>query len=139
MGLQNTGYSCVADSTAKTITLFAFTNSVIAGGTSFSFTFTSLRNAPVTGLAYTVNFNTQTSIGGKIDLGSFTIPKTYFTYGTIWKFSVVPSSLGVGQFPVFYNFTIQPSGEIPLGSYFELTYPSSVLVYDELSIEKSCS
>jgi len=60
VGLQNTGYSCVADSNARTITLFAFTNSVIAAGTQFTFTFNSLRNSPVTGLAYTVNFSTQT-------------------------------------------------------------------------------
>ena len=96
VGLQNTGYSCVADSTARTITLFAFTNSVIPAGVPFTFTFNSLRNSPVTNLAYTVDFSTQASSGGKIDLGSFTIPKAYFTYGVVWKYSVVPSSMGVG-------------------------------------------
>ena len=59
VGLQNTGYSCVADSNARTITLFAFTNNEIAGGVSFTFTFNSLRNSPVTGLAYTISFFTQ--------------------------------------------------------------------------------
>ncbi len=96
VGLQNSGYSCVADSNAKTVTLFAFTNSVIDGANEFTFTFNSIRNSPVTKLAYTVSFFTQAPGGGKIDLGSYTIPNTYFTYGTIWKFSVVPSSQGVG-------------------------------------------
>ena len=67
------------------------------------------------------------------------MPKNYFTYAKIWKFSVIPSSLGVGQYPVFYNFTLQPSGEIPVGSYFELTFPPTVVFYDELAIEKQCS
>lgn len=96
----------MADSTKRTVTLFAFTDSAIEGGVPFSFTFNSIRNSPVTGLAYTVDFSTFISTGGKIDLGSYTIPKSYFTYATIWKYSVVPSSLGVGQFPVFYNFTV---------------------------------
>ena len=96
VGLQNSGYSCVADNTARTITLFAFTNSVIGEGVPFTFTFNSIRNAPVTGLSYKIDFSTKTVSGGTIDVGSYTIPKTYFTYGTIWKFSVVPSSQGVG-------------------------------------------
>jgi hypothetical protein len=96
LGLQNSGYSCVADSTARKIKLFAFTDSVIAAGVPFTFTFNSIRNSPVTGLAYKVDFCTQASSGGEIDIGSYTLPKNYFTYGTIWKFSVIPSSQGVG-------------------------------------------
>lgn len=79
VGLQNSGYSCVADNTARTITLFAFTNSVIGEGEPFTFTFNSIRNAPVTGLSYKIDFFTKAVGGGTIDVGSYTIPKTYFT------------------------------------------------------------
>lgn len=34
---------------------------------------------------------------------------------------------------------MQPSGEIPVGSYFELTLPPTVVVYDERAIESQCS
>lgn len=64
VGLQNTGYSCVADSNARTITLFAFTDTIIKGGNPFTFTFNSIRNSPVTYLSYKVNFATQISSGG---------------------------------------------------------------------------
>jgi hypothetical protein len=34
---------------------------------------------------------------------------------------------------------VQPSGEIPVGAYFELVLPPTVVVYNERAIESQCS
>jgi hypothetical protein len=51
-----------------------------------------------------------------------------YTYGIVWKFTVTPGNLGVGQFPVFYDFLIQPSGEVPKGSRIIIGIPKEVII-----------
>ena len=42
----------------------------------------------------------------KVSLGNYTISGDKLTAGKVLKFTVVPSSLVVGQSPVFYDFFV---------------------------------
>jgi len=44
----------------------------------------------------------------------------------------------MGDFPVRYKFTIQPSGEVWKGSYFVITIPKELEIFEERDIERKC-
>jgi len=83
-----------------------FGQETIAPNKPFTFTMNNIMNPPrltVTGfiVVQTINAN-----GGIIDVGNYEMPKEYFKRGFIKKFTVEPLQLSVGQFPVYYKFTI---------------------------------
>jgi hypothetical protein len=99
-------YSCVAENETRKITIRRFTNSRIDGGEEFSITFDSILNP---GFEDMKGLMTVTTIGvglGTIDTGSFEFESDYFKRGYVKLFTVNPQNFGVGQFPVFYDFTI---------------------------------
>lgn len=71
-----------------------------------------------------VTFSTISDDGNVIDTGTFEFERNYFYRGYIQKFTVTPQDYGVGQYPVYYDFEVQPTGEIWEDSYFIITLPS---------------
>ena len=83
IGLQNTGYTCNADSASGTITIFSFTKKTIKLQTKFSISFNSFRNPAVTGEAYTITFETLSATGGVIGIGTYLTSSSLITVGYI--------------------------------------------------------
>jgi hypothetical protein len=78
VGLQNAGYSCIAKTATRLITIMGFTNSVISGGEEFSITFNSILNPGFEDMNDPVEVTTLGSTLGTIDIGSFTFDNDYF-------------------------------------------------------------
>lgn len=89
--------------------------------------------------SYEVMFETISDTDGVVDIGYYTIKKDLMTKGNITTFSVTPQNYGVGQFPVFYDFKIQPSGELYRYSYIRIVMPDEIRIYSEREIEKNCN
>jgi hypothetical protein len=104
----------------------------------FSFSVDSIVNPPWTTMTDPIGVAVSSGSQGAIDLGSFSLPPNYFTRGYIKKFTVVPEDYRVGNFPVKYKFTIQPTGEVWKLSYFEITIPEEVEIWDEDDLERKC-
>lgn len=62
-------------------------------------------------MASQILFYSKSDSGGVVDSGSYTLSSNLITVGTVLLFTVTPENYGVGMFPVFYDFKIQPSGE----------------------------
>ena len=85
-----------------------------------------------------MSVGTLSAAGGAIDIGYFSITPDFFKRGYIMKFLVEPQDLGVGSFPVNYKFTIQPNGEVWMGSYFQIILPKEVEISDSRIIDRKC-
>jgi hypothetical protein len=89
--------------------------------------------------AYSIDVEVLSADGGAVDIGTFAFEETLIVAGIIKVFSIKPQDYGVGMYPVFYDFKIQPSGELYAGSFLVVTLPDDVVVYDERSLERDCS
>ena len=80
--------------------------------------------------------------GKDLDKGTWSMPKDYYKSGNITTYRALPSSFGVGEFPVAYQFTVTPNGEIPRYSYLLLDLPEELAIPNEQSrinrFETSC-
>lgn len=123
------GYSCVTDTDLRTITMYSFTTSGITAGDDITFTVDNIMNPGVEDLTDQITFSTISDIGGIIDTGTFSLTSDFFERSYIKQFTVRPQDFGVGQYPVFYDFTIQPAGEVWRYSYFVITIPDDVGIY----------
>ena len=50
----------------------------------------------------------------------------YFGSGNITTFRITPSSQGVGEFPVKYQFTVTPNGEVERYAYLLIDLPEEL-------------
>ena len=132
-------YSCNAYNETRTIEVFNFANYDITGGVSFSWTVgdaiinpASLKEVGV------IEVETLTSSGDKVDNGTYQFADKYFNASLIETFTVTPLNLGVGMFPVTYQFRVIPTGDVPAGAYFEIELPDQIRISDEYSLEKEC-
>lgn len=58
------------------------------------------------------------------------------TGGKVLQFTVNPQNYGVGQYPVFYDFLVQPSGDLYQGSYLVITLPDDIQLYQKQILEQ---
>jgi len=123
MGGQNALYSCSTSNSDGTITVMNFLSSALEEDESFTFTIDSIRNPTTFGNSYSVQVESLSETDGAVDVGTFTIVDTLIVKGSINSFTIVPQDYGVGQYPTFYDFTVQPSGEMYEDSYLVLTLP----------------
>jgi hypothetical protein len=108
-----------------------FLDEALEAEEEFTFTINSVRNPTVTGASYEVTVEILSESLGVVDIGTYTIDDDEIVAGEIWKFEVTPQDTGVGQFPVFYDFEIQPSGEIYEDCYLVIRMPDEVAIYQE--------
>ena len=54
------------------------------------------------------------------------MPQAYYTSGNITQFRIIPSSQGVGEFPVKYKFTVTPNGEVERYAYLLIDLPEAL-------------
>lgn len=136
-------YSCYGSSSSNTITFSPAFSETIAARERFTFIIDSIRNptefSPWTEDKYEIKFEILSDTNGAVDVGTFALKKKWIEQGEIWNFQVEPQNYGVGQFPVFYKFTVQPSGEIHTDSEIFLTLPDEIYIYNEKELEKYCT
>ena len=85
-----------------------------------------------------ITISTIDEYNDEIDTGTYTFDQGYFTEGTITTFTVKPQSSSVGDYPVKYDFNVQPNGEVPRYGYLEINLPDGVTIVNERDFEDSC-
>jgi len=56
------------------------------------------------------------------------MPQGAYGSGNITTFRVQPASFGVGEFPVKYQFTVTPNGEVDRYAYMLLDLPEELTI-----------
>ena len=136
---QSDSYDCDTVTADGTITIMDLLESDVDKYTWFEFTFNNLLNPAQQNVEYEIQVEILSEIGGVTDLGTYTFDDRLMTYGDFYSFTASPTDLGVGQYPVAYDFTFQPSGDIYEDSYIVLELPDEVQLYNSREIESKCS
>jgi hypothetical protein len=92
-GAVNPTYSCVAQSTARTIRVGHFKDTFTEAGSEISFAFTSVRNPSIGGKNYNILFRTvkvDGTIEAVIDVGTYVITNDKIVKGDVLSFTVTP-------------------------------------------------
>jgi hypothetical protein len=121
------------------VTIYKLLEREVEKYTWFEFSFDNVLNPAQLEVEYEITVEVLSEIGGVTDLGTFIFDDRLMTYGDIVQFTVSPTDYGVGQYPVPYNFTVQPGGDIKKDSYLVLELPDQVQLYNSRDIERKCT
>lgn len=133
-------YYCKTDAENNQILVTGFTSSTIAAKESITFTIDSIINPGVFDAEYgEIIVETIEEDGTSVvDTGAFQQFQSTFTYGNVTEFTVKPQSSSVGMYPVKYDFSVVPNGDVPRYGYLELSLPDEIVIIEENDFENAC-
>ena len=130
--------TCTTTPTTNTISVSNIVSSTITAQTTFSFTLDSIISPGTFGITKAITINTIDKIGNVFDTGSFALPSGYFTTGTVTFYSVWSQDTTPGAYPVKYDFTVTPNGEVQQSGYLSINLPNDIFISNKSDFETSC-
>ena len=131
-------YTCSITTATNKISVNNFVSTTISAKTTFSFTLDSIISPGTFGVTKAISISTFDMDSNLIDTGQFAIPSGYFTTGTVTEYTIWSQNVTPGAYPVKFDFTVTPNGEVPQNGYLAITLPTDIIISNKSDFETSC-